>query len=270
MTTTLTPTTPRAATPAPRSATPPIPFPTVVGVELRKAFDTRSGSWLLASIVVLSVLATGAAILWAPESMQNYGTYASAIGMPMSIILPMIAILGVTSEWSQRTGLTTFTLVPHRGRVIWAKLAVTVGIGVAGMVVALGVGALGNLVGSTVAGVDTTWGVTLVEVARIMLASVLGMLVGFTLGVLFRSSAAAIVGYFVYSLVLPTISATLAAMQDWFVDIQPWVDFQLNQTKLYDVDMTGTDWTQLAVTGTAWLVLPLAFGLWRVVRSEVR
>ena len=34
----------------------------------------------------------------------------------------------------------------------------------------------------------------------------LGMLMGFMLGVLFRSSAAAIVGYFVYSLVLPTRS----------------------------------------------------------------
>ena len=39
----------------------------------------------------------------------------------MTIILPMIAILSVTSEWSQRSGLTTFTLVPHRGRVILAK-----------------------------------------------------------------------------------------------------------------------------------------------------
>ena len=39
----------------------------------------------------------------------------------MVIILPLIAILAVTSEWSQRTGLTTFTLVPHRGRIIAAK-----------------------------------------------------------------------------------------------------------------------------------------------------
>ena len=84
----------------------------MIGVELRKMFDTRSGFWLLASIGIASVLATGAVILFAPDDAQNYDTFASAIGFPMAVILPMIAILAVTSEWSQRTGLTTFTLVP--------------------------------------------------------------------------------------------------------------------------------------------------------------
>src|SRR3712207_8360666 len=44
-----------------------------------------------------------------------------AIGVPMTVILPIIAVLSVTSEWSQRSGLATFTLVPHRGRVLLAK-----------------------------------------------------------------------------------------------------------------------------------------------------
>ncbi len=35
--------------------------------------------------------------------------------------LPVIAILAVAGEWSQRSGLTTFALVPHRSRVITAK-----------------------------------------------------------------------------------------------------------------------------------------------------
>ena len=65
----------------------------------------------------------------------------------MSVILPMIAMLSVTSEWSQRSGLTTFTLMPHRGRVITAKALGTVLVGVVSMALALGVGALGNLLG---------------------------------------------------------------------------------------------------------------------------
>ena len=36
----------------------------------------------------------------------------------MTVLLPIIAVLSVTAEWSQRSGLTTFTLVPHRGRVM--------------------------------------------------------------------------------------------------------------------------------------------------------
>jgi ABC-2 type transport system permease protein len=261
------PATPAAAAP---EAHAPIPFRTVVGVELRKMFDTRSGFWMLVGILVLATLATAAVLLFAPDSMQNYGSYASAIGIPMAVILPMIAVLSVTSEWSQRSGLTTFTLVPHRGRVIGAKLVCTIGLGVVSMVTAMAVGAVGNVLGSQLAGVETVWGVTAPELGKIVLAGVLGMLMGFTLGVLFRSSAAAIVGYFVYSLVLPTLSGMLAAFQQWYADAQPWVDFQFTSTKLYDVDMTGTEWLQLAVTGTAWLVVPLAFGLWRVVRSEVK
>ena len=31
----------------------------------------------------------------------------------MTVILPMIALLSITSEWSQRSGLTTFTYVPQ-------------------------------------------------------------------------------------------------------------------------------------------------------------
>ena len=52
------------------------------------------------------------------------GDVPTAIGMPLSVVLPMIAILSITSEYSQRTGLTTYTLVPRRGRVIIAKVLV--------------------------------------------------------------------------------------------------------------------------------------------------
>ena len=83
------------------------PDPRLVKVELRKMFNTRSGFWMLISIGVLSVIATGAVILFAPDSDVTYESFATAIGFPMSVILPMIAILAVTSEWSQRSGLTT-------------------------------------------------------------------------------------------------------------------------------------------------------------------
>ena len=145
----------------PRQSARAIPTPRLVTVELRKMFNTRSGFWLLLSIGVLSVVATGAVIVFAPDEAVTYTSFATAIGLPMSVILPMIAILGVTSEWSQRSGLTTFTLVPSRGRVIGAKAFATFLVGVGSMVVAFAVGALGNLVGSALAGVDTVWDISL-------------------------------------------------------------------------------------------------------------
>ncbi|HEX3931539.1 MAG TPA: ABC transporter permease [Nocardioides sp.] len=254
----------------PRTPHERVPFRTVAGVELRKALDTRSGFWLLVSIAAAGVLATGAVLAFASDSDMTYDNFAGAIGVPMTILLPVVSILLVTGEWSQRAGLTTFTLVPHRGRVIRAKLAVTMAIGVASMATALAIGAVGNIVASQLMGLHTTWDLSPVAIAYIVGADLIGMLVGFMLGVLTRNSAGAIVGYFTYWFVVPTLSMVLAANQHWFEKAQPWVDFNFDQGKLYDGGFSGQDWAQLAVTGTVWLLLPLAFGLWRVMRAEVK
>jgi ABC-2 type transport system permease protein len=248
----------------------PIPTTRLVTVEMRKMFNTRSGFWMLVSIGLLSVVATGAVIIFAPDSAVTYESFATAIGIPMSVILPMIAILSVTSEWSQRNGLTTFTFVPHRGRVIYAKLICSIGVGVVSMLLAAGIGAVGNIVGTSIAGVDLTWDVGLVEFGYIILANVLGMLVGFMLGVLIRNSAGAIVGYFVYSFLLPTLTMLLASSQQWFRDLQPWVDFNYAQSALFNETMTGEQWGQLGVTAAGWLLIPTVIGLWMVMRSEVK
>jgi hypothetical protein len=248
----------------------PIPFRTVLGVELRKAFDTRSGFWLLAAIAAAGVIATGAVLAFASDSDLTYDSFAGAIGVPMTILLPVVAILLVTSEWSQRAGLTTFTLVPHRGRVIRGKLVVTLAIGVASMALALAIGAAGNIVATGLKGIDTVWDLSFTTILYIVAADLLGMMVGFMLGVVIRNSAGAIVSYFTYWFVVPTLTMLLATNQTWFEKAQPWVDFSYDQGRLYDGGFDATDWAQLAVTGTVWLVLPLAFGLWRVMRAEVK
>src|SRR5262245_38645396 len=95
-----------------QSHTQEVPLSRVTRVELRKMFDTRSGFWLMASIVIAGLLSTVATILFAPDADLTYYTFAKAVGFPMTVILPIIAVLSITGEWSQRTGLTTFRLVP--------------------------------------------------------------------------------------------------------------------------------------------------------------
>jgi ABC-2 type transport system permease protein len=58
----------------------------------------------------------------------------------------VIAVLSVTIEWSQRSGLTTFTLVPHRGHVIAAKAIACVGVAIVSIPLGFAIGALGNIV----------------------------------------------------------------------------------------------------------------------------
>ncbi|GAA5115705.1 hypothetical protein GCM10023339_23260 [Alloalcanivorax gelatiniphagus] len=268
--TTAPPTSVTEAAPVRRSAA-RIPTTRLVRVELRKMFDTRAGFWMLVSSGVLSVVATAAVIVFAPDSTVTYESFAAAIGLPMSVILPMIAILSVTSEWSQRSGLTTFTLVPRRGRVIGAKAIATVLVGLGSMAIALAVGAVGNVAGAALAGVDTVWDVSLSAAPQIVLGNLVGMAIGFTLGVVLRASAAAIVGYFVVSLVLPGILELLALVREWFLDLQPWIDWNYTQVGLFEgATDTAEEWAMLGSTTMIWIVVPLVIGLLSLRRSEVK
>lgn len=264
-----TPTTTSTA-PRPRPAVTPIPFPRLVKVELRKMFDTGSGFWLLAGIGITALIATAAVLVWGSDYTVSQETFSAAIGMPMAVLLPVIAVLSVTSEFSQRTSLSTFTLVPHRGRVIAAKLASVLVVGIASMLVSLVVGALGTVLGGVVHHVDPVWGLTAESFAMICLANVLGMLMGFMLGVVTRNSPAAIVAYFVYSLVLPGVAGMLATYQQWFADVQRWIDPNQNITLLFDVTPDAQGWLQLLASTALALWLPLALGVRALLRAEVK
>ncbi|MDO9485049.1 MAG: ABC transporter permease subunit, partial [Actinomycetota bacterium] len=166
---------------------------------------------------------------------------------------------------------TTFTLVPSRGRVIGAKALATFVIGVVSVAVALAVGAVGNLLGSTINGLDTVWDISLTAGAQILLGNLIGMAIGFTLGVLMRNSAAAIIGYFVVSLVLPGIVTLLIHWSSSFAELQPWIDWNYTQVALFENNTdTAREWAMLASTTAIWIALPLAIGLLMLRRSEVK
>ena len=251
------------------AATPHVPLSRVTGVELRKMFDTRSGFWLLASVVIVGVLTTVGTIMFAPDADLSYYTFAKAIGFPMTVLLPIIAVLAITGEWSQRSGLTTFTLVPHRNRVIAAKVIASLVVGVGAMVFALMIGVLGNLAGTAIAGTDLLWDVSFAHGIEIIVGSLLCLLTGTMLGILFRSSPVALVAYFVFALLVPTVFEILASSERWFADLRPWVDLNLAESWLFEGTVAGEQWLQLSVSVVAWLVLPGLVGLRMAVRSDV-
>jgi len=242
----------------------------VVEVELRKMFDTRAGFWLMASILIAALISTIATIAFAPESDLTFYTFAKAIGFPMTVILPIIAILAITGEWSQRTGLTTFTLVPHRTRVILAKVIASVIVGVASMLIALVFGVAGNVIGPAITGTDRVWDVSIVHFLDIVLGSLISLLLGTALGILFRSTPVALVAYFVISLMVPTLFGLLSANRPGFEDAQRWVDLNYAQSFLFDGTVAGVQWARLAVATTLWLILPALLGLRLAIRSDVK
>lgn len=247
-----------------------IPLRRIIAVELRKSFDTRAGWWLLASVGFAAVLTSGAVIAFAPDDDFSYRTFTTTIAFPMSVILPIIAALAVTAEWSQRSGLTTFTVVPHRGRVMLGKAVALLSVALPATGVAFVVGAGGNVVASWISGNDTVWDHSLVAVPYVLLSLALSLAMGFVCGTLIRNSAGAIVAFFVLSFVIPPLLGLLALTQDWFREAQPWVDLDLQLAGLLRGSFDSEQWAQLAVTSALWLFLPLTVGLWTLVRSEVK
>jgi ABC-2 type transport system permease protein len=271
MTATIVPPHPTTEAAPTRRTVRPIPTTRLVKIELRKMFNTRSGYWMLLSIGVLSPISAGSLLVFGLDSDITYQNFVRASGFPMSVILPMIAILAVTNEWSQRSGLTTFTLVPSRERVIGAKAIATLLVGVGSVAAAFAVGALANVAGSALADVDAVWDISLSMAPQMVLGDLVGMAIGFTLGVVLRNSAAAIVGYFVVSLVMPGILVLLAQVRPWFEDLQPWIDWNYTQVALLDgATNTGKEWAMLGSTTMIWIVIPLAVGLLTLRRSEVK
>jgi hypothetical protein len=251
-------------------ATAGIPLRRIVAVELRKSFDTRAGLWLVASVGLVSVLTTGAVIAWAPGDDFTYSTFTTTIAFPMSVILPIIAALAVTAEWTQRSGLTTFTVVPHRGRIMLGKAIALVSVAVPATATAFVIGAGGNVVGSWISGNPTVWDQDAAAVPYLLLSLALSLAMGLVCGTLIRNSAGAIVAFFVFSFVIPPLLGLLAMTQDWFHDVQPWVDLDFQLAALQQGSFNSEQWTQLAATSGLWLALPLVVGMWTLVRSEVQ
>jgi ABC-2 type transport system permease protein len=252
--------------------TPAVSFGTLTRVELRKLADTRAGRWLLIAIAALTllVLIIQMSVVLGQDLHVTFLDFLQGMNTPMGILLPVLGVMSVTSEWSQRTAMVTFTLEPSRGRVVAAKFASVMVVAVAALVIGLLMGVVANLLYGAFSGNDVVWASPAKYAFYYLLLYVFGMATGFAFGALLLNSAAGIVIYFVYSFVLPTLFAIGAALMDWFKSLQPWIDFNTDQNSLIDGTIHGQDWLHLLVSGLIWLALPLAVGVWRIVRAEVK
>jgi ABC-2 type transport system permease protein len=180
---------------------------------------------------------------------------------PIGILLPVLGILAVTSEWSQRTTLTTFALVPARERVVGAKLLAAAALGVVGVAVCLAAAAVGNLI------IGESWALGWSRLGNALLLAVIAMALGVAFGLLFQSSPLAIVVYFVAPTVWTVLGETVGALDR----LAPWLDTSPSTTKLAEDTMSsGGDWARLATSFALWLGLPLVLGLWRLRRGEMK
>jgi hypothetical protein len=252
----------------PIQSTAQVPFGRLVRVELRKTVDTRAGRWLLIAIAGVTMAAMVLFLSFANERDLTFDNFIGLSATPQGFLLPVLGILAVTSEWSQRTGLVTFTLEPRRGRVLSAKVAAVIVLGLVFVVLLLVCAVVGNFLGEVLRDGDGEWGFGADETGRVLALQLMGLLGGLAFGTILLNSAAAIV----LSFVLPLATGILFEIVPGIRDAGPWIDLGTAQGPLFDFDsaVTGEEWAQVLVTSMWWIWIPLAAGVTRVMRSELK
>jgi len=265
-------TTTAAPIPIEVNASDQVPLSRLAAVEFRKSLNTRAGRWFAASIVALVLVVLTIYALAAPDAEKDYEGFLGIAGFILGYFLPILIIMLVTSESSQRNGLVTFALEPRRPRIVVAKLAAGLLLAACVMVLAALMAVIATVFGSLTGGTPE-WGVDGNLVFNgFILANVIAVLVGFAIATLLMNTPGAIVAYFVYTFILPTAVGILSELSDGFDKVAPWIDFNTAQLPLFEGDYVpaGQEWAQLAVTGTIWLIIPLFLGIQRLLRIEFK
>lgn len=255
------------------SGTTPVPFWRLMLVELRKTVDTRSGFWLLMVIALLVALVEGFILVatLVQDTFVVFGDFAYTAGGITSLLLPVLAIMLVTAEWSQRTAMVSFALEPRRIRVVLAKVAVGLLLAAATVLLMLVVGLVCTLVCEIVQPELTAWDVEADVLVGFALSQALTMLVGFAFAALLLNTPAAIVLFFLYWYVLPIVLAVVGSIRAGLGDALSWVNLRVALEPVFAGELdTAGEWGRLVVSAVLWIALPFAAGVARILRAEVK
>ncbi|HWE59719.1 MAG TPA: ABC transporter permease [Solirubrobacteraceae bacterium] len=235
----------------------------LIAVELRKMVNTRSGFWVPIGVTLVTLLV---AIIGSTNHGGTSATFVHIFNIssrPGAFLLPVMGILLICGEWSQRTTLTTFTLVPSRRRVIAAKFGASAIVSTLALAVCLVftlvcASTLGHAPGG--AG-SLPWQVIL----QGWLELTAGMAMGLAFGAAFLMSAPAIVAYLLLPVVWNGIIGGISALDG----VARWLDSgdTLNPLTLHA--LSGTEWAHVAATLAFWIGIPMLIGWARIGRGDI-
>ncbi|WP_432944583.1 ABC transporter permease [Kribbella sp. CA-253562] len=239
------------------------PFLKLVAIELRKSVNTRSGRMLILGILAVALAALTWQLTHLPNGPVAFSDNLMAASTGVQLLLPVIGVMAMTSEWTQRTALTTFTLSPRRVRVQLAKFVAAIVLSVVVLTVtsALALGA--TAVGGAAGGDGATYAGLGGSLAGAYLANALNVVMGAAFGAVIAQTAVAILVFFI----APT--AWSLAGPALFKDNADWLDVFGAFGRIAERDLHGMLPETLTAIGV-WIVLPTIGGLWASSRREVK
>lgn len=249
-----------------------VPMYRLVDVELRKLIDTRAGFWLMVLIgglvVLVETIVVATAIVY--EEIAPWSFMFSVMASPLGILLAILGVMTVTSEWGQRTSLVTFSLEPRRMRVVFAKLCAgllaTLILLLFTVVFTAGI----NQLQAMLIGQEAIWDVPRRDMVAFGVSHISSFVLGFSFGMLIPNTPAALVAYFVFRFVVPNLLVGASIIWEWFEPALEWLHFQNALQEFLDDASVGDNlWHLLSATGV-WVVLPLVLGSLLLVRREIK
>lgn len=253
---------PAATTPSDR---PGIPFARAVHLEARKVVDTRAGRWLLVTVGLLTAAALAVVLRFGDPAELSLSSLVPVTSSVLLLLYPVLGILTVTSEWSQRTALVTFTVEPRRGRVVLAKLLAAAAWAAAGLLVALALAAAAHGLAVLTRDVEASPALRPAPLAGLVLALLLAVAQGVAFGLVLRHPAVAISAYFMVPLAWTIVAGLIPGVER----VRSWVDPTVSGAAVQAGTATASEWAHLAVASGLWVVLPLVVGTALLRRSEI-
>jgi hypothetical protein len=238
-------------------------FLKLVTIELRKSVNTRSGRYLILGILALAVAALGWKLTHLGNGTQSFDSYLAAASTGVLLILPVIGVMAMTSEWTQRTALTTFTLSPRRIRVQLAKFVSAILLSAVVLSVTAVLALAATAIGGAIDGGGASYAGIGGALAGAYLSTALNVVMGAAFGAVIAQTAVAILVFFV----APT--AWALAGPALFKDNANWLDVFGAFGRIAERDLHGMVPETLTAIGV-WVVLPAIVGLWASSRREVK
>lgn len=249
-----------------------VPVLRLIGVEFRKSVDTLAGRWMLIVIAALTLIVDLIVVAFA-NAVDLDLQLSSLLWSQKNVMLPIVAAMAIllaTSEWTQRTAMVTFALVPDRWKTVLAKSVVALLLGTAAFLLSLAIGALLTFAGGH-------WDLSFSDVFVRYLTWLVFLAQALGLAYLLLNSAAAIVTFYALFvvgtfIVAPIVGPLMGLKSDFVQSVWPWLDLYRATFLTYHSEgwPDGELWGQLVTSSLIWVGIPLVIGIYRVLHAEVK
>lgn len=252
----------------------PVQFGRVVTVEFRKFFHTtslRCIMWVCLGLMAVVAVGLGLGYTTVFHDVETGQTIdapwiavATVIRLLLQLIFPALIVLPVASEWSTRSAITTFTLVPQRGKVVEAKALVAAVVAAVGYGLVAGTALLTTYLARLANGIslDGMWA-DWSEVGCELTVWFLTMASAFALALLLHNgglSIALVIG-------VPIVLQILSQLGEMLMKVTEWLNLESSAAVAFQGDDASGIW-KLIVAASVWVLLPLVLGTLRTLRRE--